>query len=112
MADGPALTLYCECYSKWLRARGEVPRHGLLIKSTTDVIKKGKIVATKELLRANPAVNIEIQMARMMKEFLIEFGLTPSSRSRIQLDSRGDRRMNSTTSSNGRPDVQPDAKRL
>jgi P27 family predicted phage terminase small subunit len=83
-AEGPALVLYCECYSKWLRARDEIRKLGMLIKSTTDVIKKGKIIATKESWRANPAVNIEIQMARMMKELLIEFGLTPSARSRIK----------------------------
>jgi P27 family predicted phage terminase small subunit len=83
-ADGPALTLYCECYSKWLRARGAVVEHGMLIKSTTAVIQKGKVVATKEYLRANPAINIEVQMGRMMKDLLIEFGLTPSSRSRIR----------------------------
>jgi P27 family predicted phage terminase small subunit len=84
LADGPALALYCECYSKWLRVRGEIAKHGMVIKSTTDVIQKGKVVATKEYLRANPAINIEVQMARMMKDLLIEFGLTPSSRSRIR----------------------------
>jgi P27 family predicted phage terminase small subunit len=83
LADGPALTLHCECFSKWLRARAEISKHGLVIKSTTDVIKKHKVVATRESLRINPAVNIEIQMCRLMKEFLIEFGLTPSARSRI-----------------------------
>jgi P27 family predicted phage terminase small subunit len=82
-ADGLALELYCECRSKWLWARAEVKEHGMLIKSTTDVIRKNKVVATKEYWRANPAINIEIQMCRLMKDFLIEFGLTPSSRSRI-----------------------------
>jgi P27 family predicted phage terminase small subunit len=84
LADGPALTLYCEFHSKWLRARAAIAEHGMVIKSTTSVIQKGKIVATKEYLRANPAINIEIQMGRLMKDLLIEFGLTPSSRSRMR----------------------------
>ncbi len=63
---------------------GAIVEHGMIIKSTTSVIQKGKVVATKEYLRANPAINIEVQMGRMMKDLLIEFGLTPSSRSRIR----------------------------
>jgi P27 family predicted phage terminase small subunit len=84
LADGPALVVCCECYSKWLRARGEIAKHGLMIKTTTDVIKKNRVVATKEFLRINPAINVEVQMGRMTKELLIEFGLTPSARSRIR----------------------------
>jgi P27 family predicted phage terminase small subunit len=84
LAEGPVLILYCECFSKWLRARGEIVKYGMVIKSTTSVIQKGKIVATKEYLRANPAINIETQMARLMKDLLIELGLTPSARSRIR----------------------------
>jgi P27 family predicted phage terminase small subunit len=84
LADAPALTLYCECYSKWLRARAAIVDHGMVIKSTTSVFQRGKVVATKEYLRANPAVNIEVQMSRLMIYCLTEFGLTPSSRSRLQ----------------------------
>ena len=84
LADGPALTIYCECYSNWLRARHEIAKHGMLITVTTELIRKSKVVATKTSLRANPAVNIKIQTSRLMKELLIEFGLTPSARSRIR----------------------------
>jgi P27 family predicted phage terminase small subunit len=73
-ADAPALMLYCTSYSKWLRARGDIAKHGLTVLS-------------KHGLRANPAVNIELTTARLMKDLLVEFGLTPSSRSRIKTTS-------------------------
>jgi P27 family predicted phage terminase small subunit len=86
-ADGAALTIYCECYSKWLRARGEVAKRGLLIEvSRTVTSKRGATVETTGSVKANPAVMIEVQMARLMKEILIEFGLTPSARSRVKIN--------------------------
>jgi len=91
-ADGAALTLYCECYSKWLRARGEVQKRGLLIEVTRTVTsKRGATIETTGQVKANPAVMIEIQMARLMKEILVEFGLTPSARSRIKTNDPGPR---------------------
>ena len=84
-ADGSALMLYCECYSKWLRARGDIAKRGLMIEqSRTTTSKRGATVETTGKVTANPAVAIEIQMGRMMRELLVEFGLTPSSRSRIK----------------------------
>ena len=70
-ADAPALVLYCTTYSKWLRARSAIVKHGLT-------------VASKNGIRANPAVAMELAAARLMKDLLVEFGLTPSSRSRIK----------------------------
>jgi P27 family predicted phage terminase small subunit len=91
-AEGAALTIYCECYSKWLRARGDVAKRGLLIEATkTTTSKRGATVETVSQIKANPAVAIEIQMARLMKEILIEFGLTPSARSRIKTNDPGPR---------------------
>jgi P27 family predicted phage terminase small subunit len=91
-ADGAALMLYCEAYGKWLRARGEVQRRGLLIEVTRTVTsKRGATIETTAQVKTNPAVMIEIQMARLMKELLIEFGLTPSARSRIRTNDPGPR---------------------
>lgn len=84
-ADGAALMLYCECYSKWMRARGEIAKRGMLIEMTRTITsKRGATVETTGKPIANPAVAIEIQTGRMMRELLIEFGLTPSSRSRLK----------------------------
>jgi P27 family predicted phage terminase small subunit len=82
-AEGPALTLFCESYSKWLRARGEIVKRGMVIER--DVINSnGHKTGTR--IFANPAIVIEMQAMRLMKDLLVEFGLTPSSRSRVKVD--------------------------
>jgi P27 family predicted phage terminase small subunit len=93
-ADGAALTVYCECYSKWLRARGDIQKRGLLIEvARTVTSKRGATIETTGQVKANPAVMIEIQMARLMKEILVEFGCTPSSRSRVKVNDAGKDRL-------------------
>jgi P27 family predicted phage terminase small subunit len=82
-AEGPALMLYCEAYSKWLRARGEIVKRGMVIER--DILNSnGHKTGTR--LFANPAILIEMQAMRLMKDLLVEFGLTPSSRARVKVD--------------------------
>lgn len=69
--DAPALALYCEAFARWKQASDHVLQHGQVIKSPTGVLKQSPY-----LLIANKAHD---QMAKM----LIEFGMTPSSRSRV-----------------------------
>jgi P27 family predicted phage terminase small subunit len=84
-AEGPALMLYCEAYSKWLRARAEILKRGMVIER--DVINsKGHRTGTR--LFQNPAISIEMSAMRLMKDLLVEFGLTPSSRSRTRMHAR------------------------
>jgi P27 family predicted phage terminase small subunit len=81
-AEGPALTLYCEAYSKWLRARGEIVKRGMVIER--DIINsKGRKTGTR--IFQNPAIGIEMATMRLMKDLLVEFGLTPSARSRTRV---------------------------
>jgi len=80
-AEGPALTLYCEAYSKWLRARGEIVKRGMVIER--DIVNsKGRKTGTR--LFANPAIAVEMATMRLMKDILVELGMTPSARSRIR----------------------------
>lgn len=69
--DAPALALYCEAFACWKQASDHVQKHGQVYKSPTGVLKQSPY-----LLIANKAHD---QMAKM----LIEFGMTPSSRSRV-----------------------------
>lgn len=69
--DAPALALYCEAFARWKQASDHVLKHGQVVKSPTGVLKQSPY-----LLIANKAHD---QMAKM----LIEFGMTPSSRSRV-----------------------------
>lgn len=69
--DAPALALYCEAFARWKQATDHVLQHGQAVTSPTGVVKQSPY-----LLIANKARD---QMAKM----LIEFGMTPSSRSLV-----------------------------
>jgi P27 family predicted phage terminase small subunit len=71
--DAPALELYCAAYSRWRRALTEIEAFGV-----TSYTTEGASV------KANPACNIAAQAERLMAALLTEFGLTPSSRSRVK----------------------------
>jgi P27 family predicted phage terminase small subunit len=73
--DRAALSAYCQCWSRWCSAEKEIQQTGAVIKSP----KSGYPVQ-------NPFVGIANTALDQMRKFLIEFGLTPASRSRISLD--------------------------
>jgi len=72
--DGQALALYCSAYSRWRRACNEVRTGG--VTSFTD----------QGSLKSNPAVSVASSCERLMAAILVEFGLTPGSRSRVKTD--------------------------
>lgn len=70
--DGSALALYCSAFSRWQAAGKEVKAKGLLIHNEKTGVTK-----------ANPAVAIQAAAGAVMHRLLVEFGCTPSSRSRL-----------------------------
>jgi P27 family predicted phage terminase small subunit len=70
--DGDALALYCQCYAQWKQATAKLREFGTVIKG-----KGGFPVMSPYVPVANRAM-------AQMKAFLIEFGMTPSSRSRVR----------------------------
>jgi P27 family predicted phage terminase small subunit len=73
--DRAALAAYCAAWSRWISAEEGIQKHGTVIKSP----KSGYPIQ-------NPYVSISNTALDLMRKFLIEFGLTPASRSRISLD--------------------------
>jgi P27 family predicted phage terminase small subunit len=71
--DTAALALYCEAFANWHLATVQVHKHGPVIKG-----KNGDPIQSPFLHVANKAWE---QMLRI----LVEFGMTPSSRSRVQV---------------------------
>lgn len=71
--DGKALAAYCSTYEQWQQAEKMIKKYGLVTQSMGQ-------------LRKNPAVGIKSDALKLMKSFLIEFGLTPSSRSKLHLE--------------------------
>jgi P27 family predicted phage terminase small subunit len=71
--DRAALAAYCSAYARWADAETKIQELGAV--TTTD---KGNIIQSPWVGCANRAMEL-------MHKFLTEFGLTPSSRSRLQV---------------------------
>jgi len=69
--DASALAAYCIAWSRWVRAETGLQKSGLVIKALS-----GRLVRNPLLLVANEA------MSQMLK-LMVEFGMTPSSRSKV-----------------------------
>jgi P27 family predicted phage terminase small subunit len=72
--DRAALAAYCAAYSRWAEAELSVQKYGAVIKSP----KSGYPIQ-------NPYVGIANTAMDQMRKFMVEFGLTPASRSRLQM---------------------------
>ena len=76
--DTHALAMYCEAYATWMDANKKIRAHGVVVKS-----KNGFPVQSPFFHVANKAFD-------QMKGLLIEFGMTPSSRTRVSAISGDD----------------------
>lgn len=72
--DRTALAAYCQAYGRWVEAEVALKTHGTLVKSPS-----GFPMVSPYLTVANKAME---QMTKM----LIEFGMSPSSRSRVTVE--------------------------
>ena len=71
--DRAALAAYCATWARWIEAEEEMSKPGFKMISMTD---SGYPIASPWLNIANAAM-------KQMLRFLTEFGMTPSSRSRV-----------------------------
>lgn len=76
-ADGFALERLCDCYAEILALRDLVDAQGRTYETTST---QGELV-----LKANPAVAMLADVDRRFKSYLVEFGLTPAARSKVQV---------------------------
>lgn len=72
--DADALAAYCEAFTTWKQATQKLRQFGM-------VIKVGKTGI--EIPVISPYVKIAHHAMQQMRAFLVEFGMTPSSRARI-----------------------------
>jgi P27 family predicted phage terminase small subunit len=69
--DGAALAIYCQAWARWIEAEQNLVRYGVVVKSPS-----GFPMQSPFLTIANKAME---QMTRL----LVEFGMSPSSRTRV-----------------------------
>jgi P27 family predicted phage terminase small subunit len=72
--DKTAFAALCMCYSRWIDAEQHVRREGCVISGST-----GSPVM-------NPYVRVAAQALDQMRALMGDFGMTPSSRSRLRAD--------------------------
>ncbi|MCC7424457.1 MAG: phage terminase small subunit P27 family [Planctomycetaceae bacterium] len=73
-ADRTALAAYCVAYARWVEAEAQVKRYGTIVKSPD-----------KGFPMKSPYLTVADQALETMRKLMVEFGLTPSSRSRIRV---------------------------
>ena len=83
VVDGKALAMYCDAYADWEEAQRECVKEGLWVEEPI-VNKDGCVVGYKK--KQAPWFNIKIIAMKVMKSYLIEFGLTPASRTKLKIE--------------------------
>lgn len=76
--DGSALAGYCQSYARWKQAERVLDKDGF-----TRETESG-------FLQQRPEVSIAQKSLGLVAKFLVEFGMTPSSRARLTLPEAGD----------------------
>lgn len=70
--DRSALAAYCQVYGRWVKAERELALTGNLLDTTPNGMKQ-----------QHALVGIANKAMELMHKFLIEFGLTPASRTKV-----------------------------
>jgi P27 family predicted phage terminase small subunit len=72
--DRAALAGYCQSWARWVEAEEQLKKYGTIIKSPTGFIA------------LSPYVMLAQASLKQMREFLVEFGMSPSARTRVKPD--------------------------
>ena len=76
-ADETAMTALCSTYARWREAQAFLQEHGMSYKTVS--------TAGDVLWKTYPQVQIFSDMGKQLKGWLVEFGLTPSARSKVEM---------------------------
>ena len=73
--DKAQLAMYCQAWGRWVEAEEKLKKHGMIVRAP----KSGYPMQSPYLAIANQAM-------KQLQTSLVEFGMSPSSRSRINLN--------------------------
>ena len=74
VVDRAALAMYCQCYARWVEAERALKKESLI-----DITNKGNRIQ-------NPLIGIANRAMELMLKAAVEFGMTPSARSRLHVE--------------------------
>lgn len=83
MVDQTALASYCQAHAELIEATKRLDKDGRIIDIPV-YNKTGEEVGS--IQKQHPAVKLQRDAFTRVKQFLAEFGLTPASRARLQVD--------------------------
>ena len=83
VADGMALAMACDLYADYVDAKAYIEQHGA---EYEEPVLDSNGVEVGHRIKANPAVARKYKAATLLRAYLVEFGLTPSSRARLKVD--------------------------
>lgn len=75
--DRAALAVYCQAWSRWVKAEEQVARHGEIVKTVS-----GNLIQ-------NPYLSIANRSMKQLQTLAREFGMTPSARSQLHMSLAG-----------------------
>ena len=81
VVDRAALAAYCAAWSELRAATNLIDKEGRLIDVDVYARESGEKVGARRVV--HPAVKLQREAFGLVKAFLVEFGLSPSSRTRI-----------------------------
>jgi P27 family predicted phage terminase small subunit len=81
--DRGALSAYCTCHAMSLVAEAVITEKGLVVEEPV-YNRQGDVIGHKQ--KRNPAIQAMTQFLQLKRSYLIEFGLTPASRSRLKVE--------------------------
>ncbi|MGO9641500.1 MAG: phage terminase small subunit P27 family [Candidatus Acidiferrales bacterium] len=88
--DQAALCGYCAAFERWVLAERDVLKFGLTIQEPVINLKTGKqrTLGRRRIfrLKKNPAISTANDAMKLMKSFLIEFGMTPAALTRLRVE--------------------------
>lgn len=70
--DRSALAIYCQAWARWIEAEGQLKRYGPIVQAPSGALMQ------------SPYLSIVNRAMEVMLKVLAEFGMTPSSRSRVK----------------------------
>lgn len=85
--DGKALAMYCDAYADWEQAQRKCVSDGMWY-SEPVINSEGMVVGQKH--KQAPWFNVKCTAMKMMKAYLIEFGLTPASRTKLKIEKKSE----------------------
>jgi P27 family predicted phage terminase small subunit len=83
-----ALAGYCYSYDVWMQANDEIREGGVMIKFPV-MGRKGtpeEFEVIAYIKKKNPAISVANEALKTMKSYLTEFGMTPSSMSKLHIE--------------------------